>query len=190
MGSSGDAEAWARLDAAVAAVSSADHPYHAAGSVQGLALDLIDADVGAELYLLWAELQDWYELREEDQAEALHALREAAAQWPAVKDDRGARGEYFALWRATIRTASERPRRPAEPDVPLGSLQGQVEDYDLSAGIGFIRAGIGGPTFVFRWDEIKTDAFLKTLDVGARVSFEGYESHAGERYARAVVPST
>jgi cold shock CspA family protein len=61
-------------------------------------------------------------------------------------------------------------------------------DYDDGAGVGFIRADDGGPTYFFRWDAIRIDAHFKTLAVGARVAFDGYTSHAGERFALDVSP--
>lgn len=189
MGSLEDAKALARLDALIAEVPSADHPYHASSAVTAAALDLIDSKTASEVYGVWSALQDWYELREEDAAEALEAIRQAAAEWPDVKGSRTAREDYFERWRSTIRTAFQRPRRPAGPDLSvIGSLDGEVVEYDEKAGFGFIRPDAGGPTYFFRWDEIKMDAFFKTLQVGARVRFDARTDHAGERYALDVVP--
>jgi hypothetical protein len=38
-------------------------------------------------------------------------------------------------------------------------MTGEVADYDEAVGVGFIRADDGGPTFFFRWDAIKTNAY-------------------------------
>jgi cold shock CspA family protein len=189
MPSSKDAETLARLDASIAEIPLADHPYHASLVITGLAVDVIDSDVGGDLYQMWSVLQDWYDLREEDAAEALDAIRQAALEWPAVKDDPAARIKYFARWRSTVRSAFRRPRRPAGPDsAVIGPVDGEVVDYEEKAGFGFIRPDTGGPTYFFRWNEIESDAYFKTVEVGARVRFEARVSHAGERYALRVLP--
>jgi cold shock CspA family protein len=189
MALSKDAEPPAKLDSLIAEIPSADHPYHASLAVTGAALDVIDSEFGGDLYGMWSALQDWYELREEDAAEALRAIRQAAREWPAVKDDQAARDSYFERWRSTVAAAFKRPRRPAGPDsAVIGPLDGEVVDYDENAGFGFIRDDTDGPTYFFRWDEIKIDAYFKSVPVGTRVRFDARIDHAGQRYALSVVP--
>ena len=139
---------------------------------------------------MWAALEDWYELREHDAAEALKSIREAAAEWPDVKDDALARDEYFNRWNQAVRSAFERPAAnpPAASATVLGRLEGEVVEYDEGPGVGFIRADLGGPTFFFRWSEIRIDAFFKTLAAGTRVRFDARVSDAGERFALDVFP--
>src|SRR5689334_22783867 len=138
---------------------------------------------------MWAGLQDRYALREEDAAEALAAIRQAASEWPAVTSDLQARDRYFERWRSTVAAAFTRPHRPAGPDsAVIGPLDGEVVDYDENAGFGFIRGDADAPTYLFRWSEIKIDAHFKTVQVGARVRFDARVDHAGQRYALGVVP--
>ena len=137
---------------------------------------------------MWASMQDWYELREGDAAEALESIRQAATEWPAVKDDPAARDRYFDRWTSRVREAFAQAARDVQPDAEVGRRRGQVVDYDRARGVGFVRVDEGDPTYFFRSDEIKIDAHFKTIDVGATVCFQGFVSAAGERYARDLIP--
>jgi cold shock CspA family protein len=61
--------------------------------------------------------------------------------------------------------------------------------YDEHAGFGFIRGDVDGPTYCFRWNEIKIDAHFKSVPVGTRVRFDARIDHADQRYALSVVPN-
>lgn len=187
-----DAKLLAGLSALIAEIPRADHPYWASVAVRD-AVDgnaLLASGTAAQVSSMWATMQDWYELREGDASEALQAIRQAAVEWPKVKDDASARDEYFARWTSVVREAFAQPARDAGPEVEIGPLRGQVEAYDRERGIGFVRPDAGGPTYAFRWSDIRIDAFNKTIDVGASVDFHGVESAARERFARDVVPGS
>jgi len=55
---------------------------------------LITSNTACDLYHLWSGLTDWYELKPDDRAAAVAAMRRAATEWPAVKDERTARDAY------------------------------------------------------------------------------------------------
>jgi cold shock CspA family protein len=146
-----------------------------------------DATAG-KLHSMWSTLQDWYELRPGDAAQALEAIRQAAAEWPHVMDDAAARDRYYDRWNAAVRRAFDRPAVDAPPATVLGHLEGEVVQFDDASGVGFLRADEGGPTYFVRWDDVEIEAYFKSVRVGARVRFEAQVSAAGERSARHVPP--
>jgi hypothetical protein len=87
------------LDRRVAAVATAPDPYEAALEVTNCAVDhLVTSLVASRLYQIWAALQDRFEQREGEAPEALAAMRRAAAEWRAAKDDAAAREAYLDHW--------------------------------------------------------------------------------------------
>jgi cold shock CspA family protein len=184
-------ELLAELTPLIAEVPLADHPYWASAVVRNRAADaLLTSHLACQLDRMWAGLQDWYELREQEAAEALSAIRQAATEWPEVKDEAVARDRYFERWNETVRTAFERPavETPPAPATVVGRLDGEVAEYNETVGVGFIRADLGGPTYFFRWNGIDIDAHHKTLKAGERVRFDARVSAAGERFALDVSP--
>lgn len=177
----------AELTARIGQIPTSDHPYWAASGIAGRAVDAaLEPDaVGREVYLLWAALQDWVELRN-DKVEAVRAMRSAATEWPAVVGDDEALESYFARWRELVRAAFLRPDPDPVPDVVLGGLEGLVTEY--SSDTGFIRGDSGGPTWLFSWEAVQSDAHFKTIDADTRVRFEGRVTSTGERIAEDVTP--
>ncbi|MBJ7518749.1 MAG: hypothetical protein JHC84_03535 [Solirubrobacteraceae bacterium] len=88
------------LDRLIEAVASADEPYQAALAVTACADEFLPSSaVASGVYLIWQALQDRYELRPESEDDrTFAAMRRAAAEWAAVKDDATARAEYLDRW--------------------------------------------------------------------------------------------
>lgn len=86
------------VEALIARLPRADDPYDVARTIMQGATSITDAcEYWAELYLLWACFTDWVEA-EDDGAEAIDAMRQAASQWGGVKDREEARAVYFDHW--------------------------------------------------------------------------------------------
>jgi hypothetical protein len=95
------------VDLIIARVPSAEDPYDLGLRIMSAAVDLLNSSVVASgVYRLWAELTDWAELVPGERSQAVAAMRSAAAEWDAVKDDDGARDEYFQRWSQAV------PQRP------------------------------------------------------------------------------
>ena len=91
------------LDSCIAAVVTAGNPYDAALDVTGFAVDfLVVSVVASRLYQIWAALQDRIELNRVETAEGLSAMRRAAGEWLAAKDDQAAREAYLDRWQYDI----------------------------------------------------------------------------------------
>ncbi len=103
-----DVDEWGRpttveeLTELIAKVPMADDPYEVGWEVWGGAMGVIGSSEPAEvahgLWLLWGGLTDWVERKPDETAEAHEAMRRAAADWAAVKDDPPARDAYFGYW--------------------------------------------------------------------------------------------
>lgn len=104
-----DVDEWGRpttvegLTELIAKVPKADDPYEVGGEVWRGAMGVAGrspqpAEVGYDLWLLWGGLTDWVENKPDETAEAHEAMRRAAADWAAVKDDPSARDAYFDYW--------------------------------------------------------------------------------------------
>jgi hypothetical protein len=81
-------------------VAGAIEPYDAATDVYEMALDHLELcpDVMHPLWLLWAALADWFEVKPEEQAEADGAALRAATEWLSLGDDPQSRKSYFEHW--------------------------------------------------------------------------------------------
>lgn len=91
------------LDNRIAAVGSADAPYEAALRVSGCAVDhIVESVVASRIYQIWAELQDRYELKPAERAEAIDAMRRAAQEWASAKDDVATREAYLDHWQYEV----------------------------------------------------------------------------------------
>ena len=103
-------KALVELDAVIAKVATADDPYVVVVSeLCGCALEATStSEIAYRLYRLWAELSDWQELRPESKPEADAAMRRAATEWVAVKDDATARDRYLDHWLDDV-LGGERP---------------------------------------------------------------------------------
>jgi hypothetical protein len=87
------------LDQRIAAVATAGNPYEAAVAVTNCAgEDLVASATASRLYRVWAALQDRFELKAEDRAEALAAMRRAASEWLVARNDPIAREAYLDRW--------------------------------------------------------------------------------------------
>jgi hypothetical protein len=97
------------LDRRIAAVPAARNPYQAALEVTSCAADLlVSSAVASRLYQLWSALQDWFELKPGEEAEAVAAMRRAATEWLAARDDLMAREAYLDRWQYDV-LGYERP---------------------------------------------------------------------------------
>ena len=77
-----------QLDDLIAAVATASNPYEASSFVLGCAVDyLVTSLTASRLYQVWAALHDWFDLNAAERPDALAAMRQAAGEWVAVKDD-------------------------------------------------------------------------------------------------------
>ena len=91
------------LDQRIAAVASAANPYEAALNVSGCAADyLVSSVTASRLYQIWAALQDWFELKPGEQADALAAMRRAASEWLPARDDPIACQAYLDHWQYDV----------------------------------------------------------------------------------------
>jgi hypothetical protein len=77
----------------------ADDPYWAATDIAAAASDGLTISLSASHhYAIWSELTDWYELKPDERPAAVAAMRRAAAEWLAAKDDAERRTKYFESW--------------------------------------------------------------------------------------------
>ncbi len=91
------------LDRAIGAVATAKDPYEAAVSVSGVAGEhLVTSVVASRLYQIWRELEDRWELKPDERAEALALMRRAATEWLAVKDHATPRSSYLDHWQYEV----------------------------------------------------------------------------------------
>lgn len=98
-----EAETLARVGALVETLLTADEPYWMAVDVMSAAGDaLVTSLTACALYQLWSGLTDWYELKPDDRAAAVAAMRRAAREWPGIKDAPAARDAYFESWSEVI----------------------------------------------------------------------------------------
>jgi hypothetical protein len=124
MSDADEAETLERVDALLESLQTADAPYWTANDVMSAASDaLVTSLTACDLYHLWSRLTDWYELKPDDRAAAVAAMRRAATEWPAVKDDPAARDALFQELVGGHQSASTRrgralvvPRRAASPE--------------------------------------------------------------------------
>jgi hypothetical protein len=99
MSDADEAETLAKVDALLESLLTANEPYWTAVEVMSAASDaLITSLTACDLYRLWSGLTDWYELKPDDRAAAVAAMRRAATEWQAVKDELAARDAYFKNW--------------------------------------------------------------------------------------------
>lgn len=65
----------------------------------GCAVDYLTTSViVSRLYQVWGDLTDQFELKPEERAEALNAMKQAAGEWIAARDDAAARASYLDRW--------------------------------------------------------------------------------------------
>ncbi|MEU4427950.1 hypothetical protein AB0F81_45630 [Actinoplanes sp. NPDC024001] len=78
----------------------AGDPYWVAVEIHGESAQVMtDVDVAASIYLIWAELTDWVELRPGEQEQAFAGMRRAAQEWLALDPgDRDGLGRYLDRW--------------------------------------------------------------------------------------------
>lgn len=87
------------LDALIAQAPTAEDPYEVGLAIMSAAVEpMLTSDIASRQYVLWGGLTDRLELKPEEGADALTAMRQAATEWQAVKDDSTARDEYFDRW--------------------------------------------------------------------------------------------
>jgi hypothetical protein len=92
-----------QLDDRIAAVAAASNPYEESSFVLGCAVDyLLTSITASRLYQVWAALQDWFDLNVAERPEALAAMRRAASEWVAVKDDPLSRDTYLDHWQYDV----------------------------------------------------------------------------------------
>jgi hypothetical protein len=97
-------EEWPQeLDRRIAAVVTAKDPYQAALKVTSSATDfLVTSVVTSRLYQIWAALQDRIELKLDEEPEGVTAIRRAASEWLAAKDDSATRETYLNHWQYDV----------------------------------------------------------------------------------------
>ncbi len=87
------------LDALIEQVPTSDDAYAVAWEVWGGTMGVAGtSEVGHALWLLWGGLTDWAEAGTDQEADAHEAMRRAATEWAAVKDDPAGRDRYFDHW--------------------------------------------------------------------------------------------
>ena len=88
-----------RIDEAIAALPKAEDCYRAAADIATAASDGLTISLPAcHHYAIWSELTDRYELKPDERAAALDAMRRAADEWLTAKDDAVQRTKYFEKW--------------------------------------------------------------------------------------------
>lgn len=101
------------LDVLIAQVPTAENPYKVGLDIMSAAVEpMRTSDIASRQYVMWGGLTDWLELKPEEEAEALAAMRRAASEWQAVKDDFAARERYFDHWLYDL-LGLDRPPPPA-----------------------------------------------------------------------------
>ncbi|MEH3053538.1 MAG: hypothetical protein PGN13_05940 [Patulibacter minatonensis] len=97
------------LDASIAAVIDAEDPYLESLAVLGHASATIGSDVARRIYLIFAELQDEYELGRVDEARTAANLRRVASEWAVAKERPDTRASFLDRWQYDV-CGYERPK--------------------------------------------------------------------------------
>lgn len=111
---------WERFDILMREAAYAPHPYLVHAYVLGCLSDRMTEDLAASnMYLLWAWLGDWYELRDDIEAiEAESYMQEAAQEWLELPDDSDSRAAYINRLDAKLiaRGISDGLNAPVSPE--------------------------------------------------------------------------
>ncbi len=84
-------------------MASADEPYEAALEVMDCAVNYLTGSlVASRLYLIWAALSDWFELRPTERDDASAQMRSAAAGWSAAKNESTESDAYLDHWQYDV----------------------------------------------------------------------------------------
>ena len=103
MRNAADRDEWQRFDILMGEAATAPHPYLVHAYVLGCMTGrMVEDAIAEEVYLLWASLGDWYELRVGERVDAESYMKAAAQEWLALPAGRDAQTRYLSSWNAKL----------------------------------------------------------------------------------------